>query len=279
MPNKVVVGVDGSEHSRFALAWGAAAARALGVRLQVVTAWEYPSGMVLPFAPPSVTPSEMEAQATQDLAAFVEPTLGADSDAELTVTTGSPAGALLESVSSDSLLVVGTRGRGGFRSLVLGSVSRACVEHAPCPIVVVRGEGPLPGDGPVVVGVDLGDDAAVALDWATGLHGALGVGVIAVLAWTPPPAELRSGRVDDLRTEAVAALDEWVDARWPGVEHVALDGEARKVLREYVEDVEPSLLVVGRRGVSGLEPMHLGSVASYLVARSPTAVAVIPSGS
>jgi len=276
MPNKVVVGVDGSEPSRAALEWAAAAARALDVRLHAVTVWEYPSGMVLPFAPPSVSSREMEEHATRDLAAFVKFTLGEATEAEITATTGSPAGALLESVSSDSLLVVGSRGRGGFRSLVLGSVSSECVEHAPCPVVVVRTGEPLPGAGPVVVGVDLGEDSAVALDWATGLDGALGAGVIAVHAWRPPMAEMRQARIDELRRETVTALEEWVAGRWPGVESAEVDGDARSALQDYVEDVEPSLLVLGRRGVGGLAPLRLGSVASYLVAHSPSAVAVVP---
>jgi len=66
-------------------------------------------------------------------------------DVESVVREGAPAGVLLDEAQDAELLVVGSRGLGGFRGLLLGSVSQQCTHHAPCPVVIVRYVRDLPG--------------------------------------------------------------------------------------------------------------------------------------
>lgn len=137
---KVVVGVDGSEGSRVALRWAAEEARARGAVLEAVIVWQYPALTTMPafgVLPPA---DEMEAEAKAALGAVLEEEHLLSSP-ELTVleaiTQGPPAAGLIEAAKDADLLVVGSRGHGGFAGLLLGSVSQHCLTHAPCPVVVV----------------------------------------------------------------------------------------------------------------------------------------------
>jgi len=142
-PARVVVGVDGSHASVAALQWAAEHAVAVGAPLVAVLAWQLTtlSAPEAPRADWSVPPiSVWEDEARRLLDTTVQ-TLGSDRVAAVTqVALHRPATAgLLETVGPDDLLVLGERGRGGFARLLLGSVSRQCAEHAPCPVVVVPG--------------------------------------------------------------------------------------------------------------------------------------------
>lgn len=135
-PARVVVGIDGSHQSKRALAWAAQHAALVGAPVLAVLAWQLTS---LP-APPtarddwSVPPiSDWESLGSELLA----DTVGDRPGVEQQLVHRPAAAGLLETVQPDDLLVLGERGRGGFARLLLGSVSRQCVEHAPCPVVVV----------------------------------------------------------------------------------------------------------------------------------------------
>lgn len=147
MGSRVVVGVDGSEESVAALALAVQEARWRGAALQVVAAYAYPHAMlVVPFAPDPPTPEDVQREA----AAVIEQAIAAvratgDDLADLEierVTIGGPAAsALMAAADGAALLVVGARGLGGFKGLLLGSVSQQCVQHAPCPVLVARRAG------------------------------------------------------------------------------------------------------------------------------------------
>jgi nucleotide-binding universal stress UspA family protein len=137
---KLVVGVDGSEASRHALQWASEEARLRGARLVVVHAWFIPAAVAPGLVPVPVDPEEWRLEAEELVARELEETLGAEPGVpvERVVVPGSPAAVLVEAADGADLLVVGSRGRGGFAGLLLGSVSQQAAHHAPCPVVIVR---------------------------------------------------------------------------------------------------------------------------------------------
>ncbi|MEU2398134.1 universal stress protein [Streptomyces pseudogriseolus] len=140
--DRIVVGVDGSPSSRQALRWAARQAALTGGTVPALTS-------SLGWLPPSSGDEEaLEARAREDLTPCVEETLGAhpSADVRTKVRYGTPASVLLRAARDASLLVVGSRGLGGFAGLLLGSVAQHCVQHAACPVVVVR-EDALTGVG------------------------------------------------------------------------------------------------------------------------------------
>jgi nucleotide-binding universal stress UspA family protein len=137
---RIVVGIDGSQSSREALAWAVDEARARGARVEAVHAWHVPA--VAFYAPGAIAldGDTFENEAKRVLDQVVDSTYaeGLAEPIERIVVCGSPARALLDAAKGADLLVVGSRGRGGFSGLVLGSVSQQCVHHAPCPVLVVH---------------------------------------------------------------------------------------------------------------------------------------------
>ena len=140
---RVIVGVDGSEQARDALAWAVAEARLRGAVLRVVNAWRPPEAYLLD-TPAAASPQLEEALAgagSRILDDALGHVLGDDAagvEIERRVVRERPVEALLEAASDADLLVVGSRGHGGFRGLLLGSVSQQCAQHAPCPVVIVH---------------------------------------------------------------------------------------------------------------------------------------------
>jgi nucleotide-binding universal stress UspA family protein len=170
MKHSVVVGVDGSQASEQALRWAVWEARLRGAQLAVVTAWTFPSP-----AGPASSPHDLETFSREKARATLEGMLAAmDGETQglhidRVILEGVPAERLIELSHTADLLVVGSRGLGGFRELLLGSVSHHCATHAACPVVVIR-EGDLKVragvEGPVVVGVDGSPSSLEALTWA-----------------------------------------------------------------------------------------------------------------
>jgi nucleotide-binding universal stress UspA family protein len=144
MQGPIVVGVDGSPASHEALRWALAEARRCDTSLKVVSAWMLPWGLGLGVQFPDSLPADLQRVAEQLVASMVQ-NLGAetrDIRIEQVVAEGEPAHVLLQAAKDAQLLVVGSRGLGGFRELMLGSVSQQCAHHASCPVVIVRGVGP-----------------------------------------------------------------------------------------------------------------------------------------
>ncbi len=130
-----MVGVDGSESNRGALQRAAIEATAHGADLQIVHAWDY-----LDQPGPVFDPHYGEDAARARIEQFVDGVLGADRPASVEVLTFNDhaARALVAASEGAFTLVVGARGLGGFRGIMLGSVSQHVVHHAPCPVLVVR---------------------------------------------------------------------------------------------------------------------------------------------
>jgi nucleotide-binding universal stress UspA family protein len=136
----IVVGVDGSAASVSALRWALREAPLRGGKVRVVHAWSYPMAssfheashvMKLPFA--------------EDAAAVLDRCIAAAApepgvDIEKVVVQGPAAPALVDAARDASLLVMGSRGLGGFSGLLLGSVTQQCAHHATCTLVIVRAD-------------------------------------------------------------------------------------------------------------------------------------------
>ena len=136
---KIVVGVDGSAHSYRALEWALGEARARDVGVVLVHAFEF-SGLAAsePYASPDLLDTDRRnAQALLDRVLDRARYLAPEVDVRGELQYGPAAPALVEAARGAVMLVVGSRGRGGFVGALLGSVSSACVHHATCPIVVV----------------------------------------------------------------------------------------------------------------------------------------------
>ncbi|GAA1984373.1 universal stress protein [Catenulispora subtropica] len=137
----IVVGVDDSPSSKHALRWAVEEARLRKAELHVVSAWEFPFAQpTSPDDDPLPGVPSLEQTALAELGTAVSEAGGDPADpAVITeIVHGSPARVLIEAAQGADLLVVGSRGRGGFSGLVLGSVGRQVINHAPCPVVVVR---------------------------------------------------------------------------------------------------------------------------------------------
>jgi nucleotide-binding universal stress UspA family protein len=150
MSATVVVGVDGSEASEAALRWAHDAALLRGARLQAVHAWSLPYvGDMSAMAAVADRVEVFRQAADRQLSSTVDTVLGGKSGVEVVkvLVEGAPAPTLIDAARDADLLVVGSRGHGGFAGLLLGSVSQHCARHATCPVVVVRPDtGPPGGD-------------------------------------------------------------------------------------------------------------------------------------
>ena len=137
---RIVVGVDGSDSSKAALRWAIRQAKLTGGSVDAVTAWRFPSTYGWP--PPTDGAIDFEGNAKQILTTALAEVSGLEPDVPVRplVTEGHAADVLLRAARGADLLVVGSRGHGGFRSAVVGSVSLYCVLHARCPVLVLRDE-------------------------------------------------------------------------------------------------------------------------------------------
>jgi nucleotide-binding universal stress UspA family protein len=136
----IVVGVDGSPVSAEALRWAAGQARLTAGTLRVVHAWSPPAIATVGIPPLRFDWSELREQAQAFPGRFAREVLGDDPGVAIVTVakTGGEAQVLVDESEHADLLVVGSRGAGGLRGMVLGSVGHHCAAHAHCPVVVVH---------------------------------------------------------------------------------------------------------------------------------------------
>jgi nucleotide-binding universal stress UspA family protein len=137
--DRIVVGVDGSANSEQALRWAARIAADFGARLQAVTAWDFPASYGFGSVPQDWDPAgDMRKVLDETVRAVFgdQPPAGFQRQ----VREGNAAMVLIEASQGAMMLVVGSRGHGGFAGLLLGSVSANVAEHAPCPVLVIHGD-------------------------------------------------------------------------------------------------------------------------------------------
>lgn len=142
---QIIVGVDGSDSSRAALRWAYDEALHHDASLTAVMVWHAP---VVPMIPPygSMAPEGYSDVPRENAVAVLDELIGALGSGEGTpevevrtsIEEGNPAKVLIERSKEADLLVVGSRGQGGFAGMLLGSVSQHLVAHSECPVVVLR---------------------------------------------------------------------------------------------------------------------------------------------
>lgn len=287
---RTVVGVDGSPGAREALAWALGDAARRRASLEVVSS--FPTQLTLsdPFMLDeefleSVRDDTLERARAQVQEVRAE-TGQTGVPVDVLAVAGPPAPMLLAASEDAGRLVVGSRGRGAVRSLVLGSVALSCVTHARVPVVVVHtGAEEGRDDGPprVVVGLDGSEASGIALERAGREAELLGAELVAVAAYSatgywsdayavalPPPEQLaREVRATAERQVADARLPEGVPVR---VE--CQEGPAGDVLVQAAQGAR--LLVVGGHGQGAVRGLLMGSVALHCVLAGRCPVMVVP---
>ncbi|RZQ65902.1 universal stress protein [Amycolatopsis suaedae] len=285
----VVVGVDGSEQALHAVRWAACEAVRRAVPLRLFHACYVPPATYVPVALPRSYADAVAEQGRALLAraeeVAVEAAPGVETRRELR--SGVAAGLLVHESKEAALIVLGSRGLGGFTGLLVGSVAVEVARHGHCPVVVVRGkkvEDVPPTTGPVVVGVDGSPVSDAAVGYAFEAASARGVPLIAVHVWNDVTLDqgwaLMPISIDyeQIAAEQARLLREnlagWRE-KFPGVEvveRVDRDRPARALLRHAAG---AQLLVVGSHGMGGFAGMVLGSVSQAALHHSPCPVAVI----
>jgi nucleotide-binding universal stress UspA family protein len=293
MTGRIVVGADGSEGSSRALGWAVAEAAAREAVLQPVIVWQSPYDYgELRYAP--VDEDQLAKGARKRLEqALAEVADEASATAtDPLVARGDPAQVLCERSADADLLVVGSRGHGGFAGLMLGSVSIKCAHHSRCPLVIVR-DGRADHDYSLIrrilVGVDESEGSRQALAWAVDEAALRGASVEALNVWRDPYGGEMSLEFDmehfrddrqvlvEQTQDRLAAIVAEAAAHHPGLEvvPVLLQGDdPARILCE--RSVDADLLVVGSRGHGGFVRLLLGSVGTTCAHHSKCPVAIIP---
>lgn len=283
---QVVVGIDGSDSALRAVRWAAEEARRREGGLRLVHAVELFTGYGPRMVDWHALHNALEDRGRgwlEDAREEVErvaPELHVDTALE----AASPVVTLVKESRHAALVVLGSRGLGGFSGLVVGSTAVELAGRAHCPIVVVRGEhAEEPADGPVVVGVDGTPAGVAAIDFAFAQASARGADLVAVHAWsdlilevafTSGAAALDFGPLQRRSEELLAErLADWPE-KYPDVHvvrEVVRDRPTRALLRH---GEHAQLLVVGTRGRGGFRGLLLGSTSQHLLyhARCPVAV-------
>ncbi|KAA0235791.1 MAG: Universal stress protein [Acidimicrobiales bacterium] len=144
----VVVGVDGSGGSTEALKWAADESRRRNAHLRIVGVWQPPIYAFPGFEAAGADHDHLQALAEERLCAYAEEVMaGSGADWDLVVREGQAAWVLADEARDAELLVVGSRGHGGVRSALLGSVSTQLAHHAPCPVAIIRPDRHETGEG------------------------------------------------------------------------------------------------------------------------------------
>lgn len=280
MTSTWVVGVDGSENARHAAEWAVDQAVGRGVHVILLATWTVPlvsTGMVpstIAFPDWSALESELQ-RSTEALAAE----LSRDGvEVEARIAQGSAAHALIEASREADLLVVGERGLGRVKGLVLGSVSQRCVSHSAVPTAVISLEAPLGPARHIVVGYDASANAHRAAQWALGFaepDAAVTIlDALALAPWLAPdvvrerfPAEVAA--VESEFHANMAELDPHDRAS-----HSFVIADARLALLRASQDAD--LVVLGARGRGKLGAMLVGSTTNWMLHGATRATIVVP---
>jgi nucleotide-binding universal stress UspA family protein len=283
---RIVVGVDGSIGSERAVRWAATEAERRGAALDVVHAWTTPYSLTPPDYFPD--PAPFEAQGAEILDRAMKSLVAHGRlaiDTQPVLVRGYPSKTLVHAAEGAELLVVGSRGRGGFSGLLLGSVSENCVQHAPCPVAVIPPASSGGEHGRVVVGVDGSPPSYGALRWAVDEAVLRNARLDVVNAYNylevVMPMLISPGIDCEVLEKASTSLLEQMlgsvipvrGPRPPAVELIAVHTGAARGLLEAA--VGADLVVVGSRGRGGLRGLLLGSVSQQCIHHAPCPAIVV----
>ncbi|WP_206796304.1 universal stress protein [Amycolatopsis sp. MtRt-6] len=283
----IVVGVDGSTAATHAVSWAAQEAVRRDLPLVIVhacalvpVAVPYAEGLVPAYHRAQLEYGREWLDAAESVAQKAAPDVRMSTD----LVRGWAAEQLIARSASAELVVLGSRGLGGFTGLVVGSIAVAVATYGHCPIVVVRGADARTEpreDGPVVVGVDGSPTSAAAIPFAFRAAASRGVPLVAVHTWLDMP--LGEIGVDEawnaIEREHRALVGEWLvpaRAEHPDVpvEVVVARHRPAHTLLEQAENAQ--LVVVGSRGRGGFRGLLLGSTSHALIYHAACPVAVVP---
>lgn len=278
----VVVGVDGSDPSRHALAWVQAKSDVLGPVTPLLAYQLDPvvDGSGLAYAYVELTEKMEEAAKTRLVNSLPE---DEEITSRATLVTGHTGRSLVSAAKNADLLVVGNRGRSAAQETLLGSVGSYCVKHANVPVAVITEDTKIEETiDRIVVGVDGSPNSVAALTWALD-HVSEEGRILALGTWAVPPyseafpisegemeARIRA-KIEHAITSARSSSRRETE---PRIEIQVRYGDPRIVLRDAADDAD--LLVIGARGHSGIAHLILGSVATSLLHHPTIATVVVP---
>ncbi|WP_410790427.1 universal stress protein [Kribbella sp. C-35] len=286
-PAPIVAGYDRSPASLAAVHWAAAEAERLHAALRIVEAFELiiatqpGPGTTVPLA--ALRPARERGLSGLEYALRAQhPDLLVDT----ALVEGAPAQELTEESAHARLIVLGSRGFGGWTGMLVGSVAVQVSSHAQCPVVVVPSEiRPRAHEKPtVIVGVDGSKVSAQAIDFAFDQAEAIGAKVVAVHAWTTPYLTYADGESmlqfddEDAKESARLLVAESLAgalADHPDVECETrlINGHAARAILLAAEYAD--LTVVGSRGRGGFTGLLLGSVSQHVLHHAHCAVAIV----
>jgi len=285
MTMHIVVGVDESEGAAEALRWAVREADARDAVLTAALVWGWLDQHHLDPGEP-FDPKYHEADALAQLEQMVAKALltGVPPGIRLKAISDLAGPGLVRAAADADLLVVGARGLGGFKGLLVGSVSQHCLHHAPCPVAVVRDQADPPREiRRIVVGIDGSTTSLRALDWALDAARAHRSRVEVVHAWHPsyvnPMDAYLISSADVLEQSARTVLDEAIaraddrDLADP-IEGLLVLGSAGRAIVDVADGAD--LIVVGSRQQSAAGCLFLGSTSLQVTHHADCPVVVVP---
>ncbi|MET0726861.1 MAG: universal stress protein [Acidimicrobiales bacterium] len=281
----IVVGVDESEGAAGALRWAVREADARDAVLTAALVWGWLDQHHLDPGEP-FDPKYHEADALAQLERMVAKALlaGVPPGIRLKAISDLAGPGLVRAAADADVLVVGARGLGGFKGLLVGSVSQHCLHHAPCPVAVVKDQDDPPREiRRIVVGIDGSTTSLRALDWAVDAARAHRSRVEVVHAWHPsyvnPMDAYLISSADVLEQSARTVLDEAIaraddrDLAAP-IEGLLVLGSAGRAVLDVADGAD--LIVVGSRQQSAAGCLFLGSTSLQVTHHADCPVVVVP---
>jgi nucleotide-binding universal stress UspA family protein len=283
---RIVVGMDGSESALRAAKWGAQEATLRGRGLTLAHA-------VIPVVTSGIfgmgVPPRLDLIDDIRIGAITELTrIAADldcTDVLIHVEIGTPSDLFLHASDTAELIVLGSRGRGGFANLLLGSVGTQVASHANCPVVVMRADART-GASEVIVGIDGSPHSIAALEFAFDEASRRGWNLVAVHAWDVPaydlivssegPVAFPLENIADAEIRLAAEVLAGFKVDYPDVNVTENLVRAPAVQALLDASTNAALIVVGTRGRNIALGALLGSVSNGVLHKAKVPVAVIP---